>query len=86
VHIALWYYEPLTSTVRVQHQSFTLSNTTSVGVHVYNGSHLTRSQVLPHLSTVTSYRQALLKANATVLATGKNTSLLSILDQIEMET
>ena len=45
------------------------------------------SQALPHLSTeyLTSYRRVLQKEHATVLATGKNASLLGILDQIATE-
>jgi len=45
------------------------------------------SQTLAHLAIeyLTSYRRVLLKAYATVLATDKNTSLLGMLDQIEME-
>ena len=51
-----------------------------------SGSHLTPSQTLAHLSNLQTTERALLKAHAIVLATGKkSTSLLEMLDLIELE-
>ena len=51
-----------------------------------SGSHLTPSQTLAHLSNLQTTERAPLKAHAIVLATGKSTSLLGMLDLIELET
>jgi len=45
-------------------------------------NHLTSSQTLAHLSIEVT-RRVLLKAHAITLATGTNTSLLGMLNQIE---